>query len=101
MASKKYDLVIKGGRVIDPALGFGKDADLFIKDGKIVKIEKETAATRKDLKSLDENQVVDASGKIVVPGLVDIHVHLREPGREGAETVETATRPPVSIIRRR
>ncbi len=89
MASKKYDLVIKGGRVIDPALGFGKDADLFIKDGKIVKIEKETATTRKDLKSLDENQVVDASGKIVVPGLVDIHVHLREPGREGAETVET------------
>lgn len=87
MASKKYDLVIRGGRVIDPALGFGKDADIFIKEGKIVKIVKETAASLKEIQKLETDQVIDASGKIVVPGLIDIHVHFREPGHESAETV--------------
>ncbi len=89
MVSKKYDLVIRNGRVIDPALGFGKDANVFIKDGKIVKIEKEEECDQRELNALAENQTVDASGKIVVPGLIDIHVHLREPGREGAETVQS------------
>ncbi len=87
MASKKYDLVIINGRVIDPDLGFGKDAHLYIKDGKIAKIEIPSAKTEKELKSFDENQIIDASGKIVVPGLIDVHVHLREPGREDAETI--------------
>lgn len=86
-SSTKYDLVIKGGRVIDPALGFGKDADIFVKDGKIVKIIKETTVSKREIQKLEKDQVIDASGKIVVPGLVDIHVHLREPGRESAETV--------------
>ncbi len=87
MASKKYDLVISNGRVIDPALGFGKIADIFIKDSKIVKIEKETAVTKKEKSSLAKDQLIDATDKLVVPGLVDIHVHLREPGKESAETV--------------
>ena len=87
MASKKYDLVITGGRVIDPALGFGKDAYVFIKDGLIKKIETPSAAVNKELKALGKDQVIDATDKLVVPGLIDIHVHLREPGREGAETI--------------
>ncbi len=89
MTSKKYDLVITNGRVIDSALGFGKDAHIFIKDGKIVKIEKDNGTNRKEISTLDENQLVDAAGMIVVPGLIDIHVHLREPGRESAETVKS------------
>lgn len=89
MVSKKYDLVIKNGRVIDPALGFGKDAHVFIKDSKIVKIEKDEECDQRELNSLAENQTVDASGKIVVPGLIDIHVHLREPGSESAETIQS------------
>ena len=89
MVSKKYDLVIRNGRVIDPALGFGKDANVFIKDGEIVKIEKEEESDKRELNALAENQSIDASGKIVVPGLIDIHVHLREPGREGAETIQS------------
>ncbi|MEW6413125.1 MAG: dihydroorotase [Candidatus Zixiibacteriota bacterium] len=92
MASKKYDMVIKGGRVIDPALGFGKDAYVFIKDGKISKIATPTAAVEKEIKSLDADQIVDATDKLVVPGLIDIHVHLREPGREAAETIESGCR---------
>jgi dihydroorotase len=89
MASRKYDLVIAGGRVIDPALGFGKDADVYIKDGKIQKIATPTAASQREQKSLSDDQLIDASGKLVTPGLIDIHVHLREPGREAAETVES------------
>jgi len=86
MASRKYDLVITGGRVIDPALGFGSDADVFIKNGAVAKV----IATGKStalIKSFDHDQVIDASGKLVVPGLIDMHVHLREPGREDEETV--------------
>lgn len=92
MAARKYDLVVRGGRVIDPALGFGKDASVFVKDGCIVKIVKETKLSARDMSSLDESQIVDATGMIVVPGLIDIHVHLREPGREDAETVVSGCR---------
>ncbi|UCE24190.1 MAG: dihydroorotase [Candidatus Zixiibacteriota bacterium] len=89
MANKKYDLVIADGRIIDPALGFGKDAYIFIKDGLIQKVVTPTAAVKKEVKNLDRSQVIDATGKLVVPGLIDIHVHLREPGREDAETIES------------
>ncbi len=92
MPSKKYDLVISNGRVIDPALGFGKDAHVFIKDGLIKKIEVDSVAIRKELKSFDTSQIIDATDKLVVPGLIDIHVHLREPGREGAETIDSGCR---------
>ncbi len=92
MPSKKYDLVIANGRVIDPALGFGKEAHVFVKDGKIAKIEKESASITREMKSLSDEQFIDATGKLVVPGLIDIHVHLREPGREDEETVESGCR---------
>lgn len=91
MASKKYDLVIQGGRVIDPVLGFGTNASVFIKDGKIARVEKDSAAAR-EVKGLDPEQIIDATGMLVTPGLIDIHVHLREPGREDEETVETGCR---------
>jgi dihydroorotase len=92
MASKKYDLAITGGRVIDPQLGFGKNAHILIKDGRIVSIEVDSAAARKLLKGFDPEQVIDADGMLVTPGLIDVHVHLREPGREYAETVESGCR---------
>jgi len=89
MKKPKYDLVIKGGRVIDPALGFGKEADIFVKDGKIAKVARESKVTLKEIASLPEENIIDASGKIVCPGLIDMHVHLREPGFEGKETIVT------------
>lgn len=92
MGSKKYDMVIKGGRVIDSALGFGRDAHVFVKDKKIAAIEPDSAAINRVLKTFDDDQVVDAAGKLVVPGLIDVHVHLREPGNEGAETIESGCR---------
>jgi len=92
MASRKYDAVIKGGRVIDPTFGFGHEACVFIKDGKIAGIKRATAAIRRMIDNFDDNQVIDAAGMMVVPGLIDVHVHLREPGREDAETIESGCR---------
>ena len=69
-----FATIIKGGRVIDPALGFGKDAHVFIKDKKIAAVETDSPAVQKTLKSFDEDQIIDASGKLVVPGLIDINI---------------------------
>ena len=75
-------LVIKGGRVIDPQNGVDGVMDLRIDKGRI-------GGTGK---KLDGDQVIDGRGLWVVPGLVDMHVHLREPGYEYKETIETGTR---------
>jgi dihydroorotase len=69
---------IKNGRVIDPANGVDEIRDLCIEAGKIV--------------AHADGEVIDAAGKLVVPGLIDIHVHLREPGHGDKETIETGTR---------
>lgn len=78
---------INGGRVIDPGRYDGK-ADIYIKDGIIVKILEPGKHTDID----PDAQVIDATGKWVVPGLIDMHVHLREPGFEYKETIETGCR---------
>ncbi len=88
MAANKYDLVIKGGRIIDPALGFGKEADIFIKDGKIQNVLTPEKA-QAEYQHVPSENVIDATGNLVVPGLIDMHVHLREPGREDEETIVT------------
>ncbi len=75
------DLLIKNGRVIDPASGVDDTLDLLISGGKI-------AAVGKGLDA-GSAKVIDASGLVVAPGLVDMHVHLREPGFEAKETVAT------------
>jgi len=92
MDNGKYDLVIKGGHVIDPALGFGADRHIFIKDGIIAEVTGDSEAAQIQISNLNDSRVIKAEGKIVVPGLIDIHVHLREPGREDEETVESGCR---------
>jgi dihydroorotase len=76
-------LIIKGGRVIDPAAKRDAQGDVFIADGKFVKSL--TAAQKKSAR------VVDARGLVVCPGLVDIHVHFREPGQTHKETILTGS----------
>jgi dihydroorotase len=73
-------LVLKGGRVLD-ANG-GSDADVVLADGRIAAIGPDLSA----------DEVLDAGGCVVAPGLVDLHAHLRQPGHEEAETVETGSR---------
>ncbi|MGQ9610016.1 MAG: dihydroorotase [bacterium] len=77
-------LLICGGKIIDPANGLQEERlDILIADGKIIKI----GSISPDSKA----RVIDAEGYIVVPGLIDMHVHLREPGQEYKETIMTGT----------
>ncbi len=74
-------LLIKGGRVIDPANGRDGRFDLLIERGKVADVQPAIPA--------NGATVLDATGRLVVPGFVDLHTHLRQPGREDKETVET------------
>jgi dihydroorotase len=82
-------LVLRGGRVIDPSRGYDQKADVVVQDGKI-------AAVGTGLGTPDGADVRDVTGKIVAPGLVDVHVHLREPGNEDEETIATGARAAVA-----
>jgi len=75
-------LLLKGGRVVDPGQKLDKKMDVLIEDGKI------TAVDKVDASGFD-GEVVELNGKVVSPGWIDMHVHLREPGREDKETVES------------
>jgi len=75
-------LLIQNGRVIDPSQQMDRVTNLLIEDGRIAAYD---AERREGI------EVIDAAGKIVAPGLIDMHVHLREPGREEDETIATGT----------
>jgi dihydroorotase len=76
-------ILIAGGHVLDPANQLDGEADVFLDEGKVAKVGK-------GLK-VKADQVIDAKGRIVTPGLVDMHVHLREPGFEYKENIATGT----------
>ena len=77
-------ILIKNGRILDPATKTDKTADLLIEEGKIKKIGEKIKAVA--------DEVIEASGCFVMPGFVDLHVHLRDPGFEYKETVETGSK---------
>jgi len=79
-------LLIRSGRVVDPVQGIDRIDDVLVRDGQIVSIGHPGG---QPLGRADET--IDAEGLVVAPGLVDMHVHLREPGREEDETIETGT----------
>lgn len=77
-------LLIKQGRVLDPASKTDDIMDIVIKDGKV-------NAMGKRISCKEQIEVIDAEGKLIVPGLIDVHTHLREPGYEHKETIKTGT----------
>jgi dihydroorotase len=78
------DILLRGGRVLDPVRNFDASADVLLQDGKVARVEPGIAAP-------SGAHIVDVKGKWVVPGLIDMHTHLREPGQEYKETIETGT----------
>ena len=80
-------MLLRGGRVIDPASGLDATADVLIVGDRIARI----ATTRLDRSDFGDARIVDAEGCFVTPGLIDGHVHLREPGNERAKTIASGT----------
>ncbi|NCC53365.1 MAG: dihydroorotase [Spartobacteria bacterium] len=76
-------ILVKNGRVIDPAGHTDRMGDLYIENGVIADLPQRLP---------EHTTMIDAQGKIVAPGFIDLHVHLREPGKEEAETIETGSR---------
>src|SRR5258706_7548056 len=77
-------LLLTGGRLVDPSQGLDDTADLLLRDGKV-------AGMGKDIRATGDAEHVDVAGMIVCPGLIDLHVHLREPGQSAKETIATGT----------
>ena len=78
-------LLLRGGRVVDPSQGLDEVRDVLLADGKV-------AGLAPSLEAPEEARVVDLAGRVVTPGLVDVHVHLREPGGEHKETIASGAR---------
>jgi dihydroorotase len=83
--------LISGGRILDPSQNLEEEADLVIENGKI-----ESIVSPGEIPAKNFEKIIDAKGLWVVPGLIDVHVHLREPGFEYKATIETGTKAAVS-----
>ena len=83
------NLLIRNGHVLDPASGVDAVRDVLIEDGKIARVAE-------SIKGSQSIESIDAKGLMVVPGLIDLHTHLREPGHEHKETIATGTRAAVA-----
>jgi len=82
-------ILIRGGRVIDPSSGVDADRDVLLKDGRVSTID--APGKLNALAKQEAAEILDAKGLVVAPGLVDIHVHLREPGQGYKETIASGT----------
>jgi dihydroorotase len=78
------NILIKNGRLVDPKTNFDETVDIFVSGGKIAKIGKNLGVT--------DARILNAAGLIVAPGLIDLHCHLRDPGRPDEETIESGGR---------
>src|SRR5215471_12595872 len=84
-------LVIRNGHLVDPAAGVDAPKDILVKDGRVAEISGPGKLKSANGAGGSDGKVIDAAGLIVAPGLIDIHVHLREPGQGYKETIATGT----------
>jgi len=78
-------ILLKGGRLVDPSQGLDAVGDVLLEDGRV-------QACGGSIAGPDEAEVLDCAGHVVAPGFIDVHCHLREPGREDVETIATGAR---------
>ncbi len=81
-------VLLRGGRVLDPSTGLDEVGDVLLHDGKVQHAGKGLGDVRRD----DDLETIDCTGRVVSPGFIDVHCHLREPGREDVETIATGAR---------
>ena len=86
------ELLIRGGRVIDPAASFDAVADVLLREGKVAAMGEEAVRLAGRNGGGEKAEEFDARGKVVCPGLIDLHAHLREPGQSAKETIATGTK---------
>ena len=79
------DVLLRGGRIIDPSQGIDEAGDVLLRGGVV-------ESHGRSLGSPDDAEVIECDGAIIAPGFIDVHCHLREPGREDVETVATGAR---------
>ena len=79
------DVLLRGGRILDPSQGIDEVGDVLLRGGAV-------EAHGRSLGTPDEAEVIDCAGAIIAPGFIDVHCHLREPGREDVETIATGAR---------
>lgn len=84
-------LVIKGGRLIDPSTNTDSVCNIYVMGGRIASIREADKDTTELVEGAPGLDIIDATGLLVTPGLIDIHCHLREPGYEYKETIKTGT----------
>ncbi|GMR05223.1 MAG: hypothetical protein BMS9Abin24_016 [Thermodesulfobacteriota bacterium] len=82
-------LVIKGGRVLDPSSGLDAVSNIYIMGGRVASVKEAAGDTSELTPGSPGLDIIDASGMVVIPGLIDAHTHLREPGYEYKETIRT------------
>jgi dihydroorotase len=88
LSSQSSSILLRGGRVIDPSSGIDQTGDVLLADGKVEHCGASLGEIRRDGGLVE----IDCSGQIVCPGFIDVHCHLREPGREDVETIATGAR---------
>ena len=85
-------MIIKGGTLIDTIKDTTYRADIVIRDGKIAKIIPQTDADASADPSVSDNDILDATGLYIAPGMADTHVHFRDPGFEYKEDIESGAK---------
>ena len=89
-------IIIQGGRLIDPETGIDEAGDLVIEDGRILALLTAAEGGAAAYTTEEDAEVIDATGLLVSPGLIDMHAHLREPGDEEEETIRSGSRAAVA-----